>query len=90
MRTRRGKRGIKRQRVAVIPPSDLILHEVGPRRKRICCGGGDGGAGKFISIGNRFNVSDFDRLHDDALISVLSKVSASATTPSDLINVLLM
>jgi hypothetical protein len=88
MRTRRENRGIKRQRVAIFQPSDLIPQEVGPRRKRICCGGGN--TGESASIENPFMVTNFDRLDDDALISVLSKLSASAAAPSDLINVLLM
>lgn len=91
MRTTMGNIGIKRQRVAIIPSSDLLLQEVVPRRKRVCGGGGVRvGAGKFASIENLFHVTDFDKLNDDVLISVLSKVTASATAPSDLINVLLM
>lgn len=86
-----GNIGIKRQRVAIIPSSDLILQEVGPRRKRVCGGGGIRvGNSRFASIENPFHVTEFDKLNDDVLISVLSKVSSSAAAPSDLINVLLM
>ncbi|KAJ3701450.1 hypothetical protein LUZ61_005155 [Rhynchospora tenuis] len=79
-------RVIKRQRIAIMPSSDLIFQEEGPRWKRICCGGGS----NFTPIENSSNVTSFDKLNDDVLISVLSKVSASASTPSDLINILLI
>ncbi|KAJ4794897.1 HCP family protein with MYND-type zinc finger protein [Rhynchospora pubera] len=79
-------RGIKRQRIAIVPLSDLIFQEDGPRRKRICCGGGS----NLTPTKNSSNVTSFDKLNDDVLISVLSKVSSSASTPSDLINILLI
>jgi hypothetical protein len=87
MRTNRGKhRGIKRKRLANIIPC-LHPQEAGPRRRQMS----GGSTAEFLFTGKSTNSTNpFDALSDDVLISVLGKVSAAATLPSDLINVMLM
>ncbi|KAJ4766002.1 hypothetical protein LUZ62_031291 [Rhynchospora pubera] len=82
--TRQKTRGIKSKRIAITIPL-LRPQEMGPRRRRLS-GGNETELilnGKSINSGN-----PFDALSDDVLISVLCKVAASATSPSDLINVM--
>lgn len=58
------------------------------RRRRLPAGGGaDSGGQKMATEGVAEDVPDlFDGLPDDLVVSILSKVSASAASPSDLIS----
>lgn len=83
--TRETQRGIKRKTLAnIISPICLHPKELVPFRRPLS----GGTTTEFVLSGKSSN--PFDALSDDVLISVLGKVSAAATSPSDLLNVMLM